>query len=59
MSYEGRWGIASAAVLSLGLIVGGWVLGSGFARARSSDRYVTVKGVSEREVRADPAREAR
>jgi hypothetical protein len=30
-------------------------VGAGFARARSADRFVTVKGISEREVKADLA----
>ncbi len=43
------------AVLALGFIVGGWFIGHGFAAGRSADRFVTVKGVSEREVKADLA----
>jgi len=42
-------------LLALGLSVAGWFVGHGFARGRSADRYVTVKGVSEREVRANLA----
>jgi hypothetical protein len=42
-------------VLALGLAVGGWLAGNGLARGRAADRYVTVKGVTEREVRADVA----
>jgi hypothetical protein len=37
------------------MTLGGLLIGGGFARARSTDRYVTVKGISEREVRADLA----
>jgi hypothetical protein len=44
-----------AAVIALGLALGGLFAGNGFARARAADRYVTVKGVAEREVRADLA----
>jgi hypothetical protein len=44
-----------AAVIALGLALGGLAVGSGFARARAADRYVTVKGVAEREVRANLA----
>jgi len=42
-------------LLALGLSLAGWFIGHGFARGRSADRYVTVKGVSEREVRANLA----
>jgi uncharacterized protein len=44
-----------AAVVALGLALGGLAVGSGFARARAADRYVTVKGVAEREVKANLA----
>ena len=39
----------------VGLALGGLAVGNGFARARAADRYVTVKGVAEREVRANLA----
>jgi len=42
-------------ILAIGIVVAGWAAGAGFARARLGDRYVTVKGFSEREVRADLA----
>lgn len=42
-------------LLALGLSLAGWFVGHGFARGRSADRYVTVKGVSEREARANLA----
>lgn len=45
--------LVGAAVLAAGIALGGFLAGNGFARARASDRYVTVKGVAEREVRAD------
>jgi hypothetical protein len=47
--------LLSAAVIALGVTAGGFAVGNGFARARSADRYVTVKGVAEREVRANLA----
>src|SRR6187551_302467 len=54
------WGIVTertveAIILSIGVAVAGALVGSGFARAKAADRYVTVKGVTEREVRADLA----
>jgi len=42
-------------ILAVGIVVAGWAAGAGFARARLGDRFVTVKGFSEREVRADLA----
>ena len=48
-------GTVSAAMIAAGVALGGLLAGNGFARARAADRYVTVKGVSEREVRADLA----
>lgn len=41
--------------LALGLIIGGWVLGSEIKATRLSDRYVTVKGLVERTVKSDLA----
>lgn len=46
------WGLV---VLGVGVAVGGGLAGRGFAEGRTAERYVTVKGVSEREVRADLA----
>src|ERR1700752_1349502 len=42
-------------LLALGLIIGGWVLGSQIKATRLSDRYVTVKGLVERKVKSDLA----
>ncbi len=44
-----------AVIMAVGVALAGLLAGNGFARARAGDRYVTVKGVSEREVRADLA----
>ena len=49
-----RW-LASAAILSAGLVVGGFVLGDGLSRAKAADRSVTVRGLAERNVTADLA----
>lgn len=42
-------------ILALGIALGGLLAGNGLARARAADRFVTVKGISEREVSADAA----
>ena len=44
-----------ALVLASGLALAGWFVGDGIVSSRRADRYVTVKGVSEREVKADIA----
>jgi uncharacterized protein len=41
--------------LLLGLLVGGWVLGSEIKDIKLADRYVTVKGLVERTVKSDMA----
>ncbi len=42
-------------ILALGIALAGLLVGGGLSRVRESDRYVTVKGISEREVQADLA----
>src|SRR6266481_8092552 len=43
------------ALLALGLVLGGWVLGAQIKATLLSDRYVTVKGLVERRVKSDLA----
>jgi len=52
MKNAGFW---SAAILAVGVALGGYFVGIGFFRGRAADRTVTVKGVSERDVTADVA----
>jgi len=47
--------LPAALVLAAGLALGGQLMGAGFSRMRTADRTVTVKGVAEREVKADLA----
>jgi uncharacterized protein len=47
--------LLAAAVLGGGVALGGWFAGQGLRAPRADDRYVTVKGLAEREVRADLA----
>ncbi|MCB2064910.1 MAG: SIMPL domain-containing protein [Novosphingobium sp.] len=49
-----RW-LASSAILALGLIAGGYLLGNGLLRAHEAERSVTVRGLAERDVTADLA----
>jgi len=47
--------LASAGLLSIGLIAGGYLMGDGLLRSKKADRSVTVRGLAEREVTADLA----
>jgi len=47
--------LVCALVLGVGIALGGWHVGRGIIHLRTGDRYVTVKGVSERDVTADVA----
>ena len=47
--------LASAAMLSVAIIIGGYLLGDGLLRARQADRSVTVRGLAEKDVTADLA----
>ena len=42
-------------LLAAGLVLAGWTLGSEIKQTRLSDRYVTVRGLVERQVKADLA----
>jgi hypothetical protein len=47
--------IATAILVTAGLIAGGYAIGSGVRGFRTADRYVSVKGIAEKEVKADLA----
>src|SRR3546814_9080648 len=47
--------LGCAAVLALGMVGGGYLLGDGLKRARAADRSVTVRGLAEKDVTADLA----
>ena len=47
--------LLAAAVLALGLVIGGFLLGDGLRRARMAERSVTMRGLAERDVVADLA----
>ena len=47
--------VIAAAILALGLVLGGWLLGHNIAATRLADRSVTVRGLAERDVTADLA----
>jgi len=59
LSYEDRSTLPAAIILAValavGLAAGGWLVGQGLARFKSESRTVTVKGLVEREVKADRA----
>ena len=50
-----RTTLLAALVLAAGFALGGFFVGHGFSSSRLDDRFVTVKGVAEREVKADLA----
>ena len=47
--------LGAVAIFAFGLTASGYVLGDGLRRAKSAERTVTVRGVSERDVVADLA----
>jgi hypothetical protein len=54
-SLESRFGLISAALIGLGLVGAGWLIGHGFEQGRAAEHYVTVKGLAETFVAADLA----
>ena len=50
-----KHGFTTALILGLSIAVAGISIGTGFYKGRASDRYVTVKGLAEREVDANLA----
>ena len=48
-------GLFGSVILAAGIALAGFFVSQGFMGARLADRFVTVKGISEREVRADVA----
>lgn len=45
--------VAAAAILAAGIVIAGWLLYRGVVHFKDSDRVVSVKGLSEKEVKAD------
>lgn len=45
----------AGALIALGIALGGWFAGDALVRGRAAERFVTVKGVAEREAQADLA----
>ena len=45
--------ITSAALIAIGIAIGGWFIKTGIDNYSSKDRFVTVKGLAECEVKAD------
>ena len=52
---QNRHTIVVAIIVALGIALAGWFIGRGFINARFSGRYVTVRGIAERDVKADLA----
>jgi len=55
MTTDTRSHLAIAIALAAGVALSGFFIGRGFVQSRTADRFVTVKGVAEREVKADLA----
>jgi hypothetical protein len=52
---QNRHTVLIATIVALGISLAGWFIGRGFINARFSGRYVTVRGISERDAKADLA----
>jgi uncharacterized protein len=48
-------GLIGAALVALGVLGAGWLIGDGFQRGRADEHFVTVKGLAETFVKADLA----
>ncbi len=48
-------GVLAALLVGAGITAAGWLIGDGFRAGRSAERIVTVKGLAEREAKADLA----
>jgi hypothetical protein len=53
--WEARSSLIGAALIALGMLGAGWLIGDGFQRGRAAAHYVTVKGLAETFVVADLA----
>ncbi|MGH8671845.1 MAG: SIMPL domain-containing protein [Burkholderiales bacterium] len=51
IAFSAVWGL----FIGVGIVIAGWNMGNALYKARASERYVTVKGLAEREVDADLA----
>jgi uncharacterized protein len=49
------WNLIGSALLGLGMLGAGWLIGHGFQQGRQAEHYVTVKGLAETFVQADLA----
>src|SRR3712207_27240 len=52
---RGRLTLIAAAIVALGIVIGGYLLGDGLRRSKMAERSVTVRGLAERNVTADLA----